>query len=55
MTRGTNGVDLHHALLRRDLGGGLAWVGKICSPYWGFGLSTGIRGDMSRIGTGSMY
>ena len=31
--------DLHHALLSKNLGGGIAYVGVICSSTNGFGLS----------------
>lgn len=36
--------DLHHALLRKNLGGGRAMLGVICSPEFGFGVSSGISG-----------
>jgi hypothetical protein len=45
--------DLHHALLKKNLGGGIAWLvyvngvtdGVICSPELGFGVSSGISGN----------
>ena len=48
-----NGIDLHHALLHRYLGGGRAFLGAICDPQIGFGISSGIAGTISDIG--SMY
>ena len=49
----SNGIDLHHALLHRYLGGGRATLGAICDPEEGFGISGGIVGTISNIG--SMY
>jgi len=34
--------DLHHALISRDLGGGIAYVGVICHSDYGFGLSASL-------------
>lgn len=48
-----NGIDLHHALLHRNLGGGLATVGGICDSQVGYGITTGATGTMTSIG--SMY
>ena len=36
--------DLHHALLGKGLGGGVAYVGVICRPDYGFGLSASLGG-----------
>lgn len=41
----TPGADLHHALLGRGLGGGIAYVGAICNTMYGFGVSAGISGS----------
>ncbi|GMV37021.1 MAG: hypothetical protein AMXMBFR61_15290 [Fimbriimonadales bacterium] len=35
---------LGHFLSARNLGGGVAWVGVVCNPWWGFGLSGNING-----------
>lgn len=43
------GADLHHALLGRGLGGGVAYKGTICNEEYGFGVSSGMRG-LSRTG-----
>jgi len=46
------GVDLHHALLGRDLGGGMAYGGDypvICEPWWGYGVSGGIAGTAADL------
>ena len=40
------GIDLHHAMLGQDFEGGIAFVGTICRPDGGFGVSTGIRGNI---------
>ena len=36
--------DLHHALLGKNMGGGIAYVGVICRPDYGFGLSASLSG-----------
>ena len=41
--------DLHHALLTKKLGGGLANLGQICSSQKGFGLSSGLQGDFQSM------
>jgi hypothetical protein len=43
-------VDLHHALLGRDLGGGVAYLGAVCNTYLGFGVSGGIVGNINSLG-----
>ena len=42
--------DLHHALLSRNLGGGIAYLGTICNPNYGFGLSASLNGNYRRMG-----
>ena len=37
--------DLHHALLGKDLKGGIAYVGVICREDYGFGLSASLSGS----------
>lgn len=37
--------DLIHAILGRSLGGGVAYLGQICSKSWGLGVSAGIAGN----------
>lgn len=36
--------SLAHFLSFRGLGGGVAWVGVVCNPDWGFALSSGVGG-----------
>ena len=40
----TSGIDLHHALLGKALGGGIAYVGVLCRADYGFGLTASISG-----------
>jgi hypothetical protein len=47
--------DLHHALLRRDLGGGIAYVGTICNSNFGFGVSGGIVGNFVSMGNAAVW
>ena len=39
------GIDIHHALLSKDLGGGIASVGALCDSSRGFGLSASLLGN----------
>lgn len=41
----TFGIDLHHALLGKSLGGGIAYVGVLCRSDYGFGLTASIGGS----------
>ena len=36
------GIDIHHALLSKDLRGGIAFVGTHCDSSNGFGLSASL-------------
>ena len=47
--------DLHHALLGKDLGGGVAYVGVICNPGVGFGVSGGISGAFVSMGNAAIW
>jgi hypothetical protein len=38
-------IDIHHAFLGKDLGGGIAYVGAICDKSIGFGLVSHMAGD----------
>jgi hypothetical protein len=38
-------VDLHHALLGKGLGGGIAYVGVLCRSDYGYGLTASIGGS----------
>lgn len=48
---GTIGANknLVHALLGRHIGGGIAYVDTVCDSDWGYGLSSGIQGSMSKL------
>ncbi|KAL7518619.1 hypothetical protein ACHAWX_004271 [Stephanocyclus meneghinianus] len=46
--------DLHHAILYRSLGGGIAYLGAVCSSYIGYGVSADVQGSMSDLG-GEMF
>ena len=50
----TSGINLHIALLGKDLGGGIAYVGGVCKPNAGFAVSGGIIGTSANLGQG-MY
>ena len=55
---GGGGIDLHHALLGRDLGGGMAYGGDysvICEPWWGYGVSGNIMGHITDINGGVFW
>jgi hypothetical protein len=41
----TEGVDVQHALLGKNLGGGIAYIGVLCNSGWGFGLTAGLSGS----------
>ena len=44
----SKGVDLHHALLG-SVGGGIAYIGVLCRPDFGFGLTGGIKGNFESL------
>ncbi|KAL7464829.1 hypothetical protein ACHAXS_005152 [Conticribra weissflogii] len=44
-----SGHDLHHALLGRDMGGGIAYVGVLCNSFYGFGLSASLSGGYTKM------
>jgi hypothetical protein len=45
----TQNVDLQHALLGLELGGGIAYIGTICNSDYGFGLTAGLVGDFTSL------
>jgi hypothetical protein len=47
--------DLHHALLSRNLGGGIAYMGVICDSSGGFGLSASLSGDYLSMGNAVVW
>jgi hypothetical protein len=48
-------ADLHHGVLGRNMNGGIAWVGTLCSPTHGFGLSTGMQGNFSQMSSAVVW
>ncbi len=47
--------DLHHALLSKMLGGGIAYLSQICSPDYGFGLSASLSGSYVSMGNAVVW
>ena len=47
----TNGdsIILHHALLGRWIGGGIAFIDSICDKQWGYGVTSDISGNLNDI------
>ena len=48
-------ADLHHAVLGRAMGGGRAYLGALCSPTRGFGLSTEMQGNYSQMSSAVVW
>ena len=44
-----NQVDLHHALLGKRLGGGVAYLGVVCNKNYGMGVSGSISGSFTSL------
>lgn len=42
-------TDLHHAVLGKEMDGGIAWIGTLCSPTDGFGLTANVQGNYSEM------
>eukprot|EP00804_Cyclotella_cryptica_P014971 CCRYP_000585-RA/>CCRYP_000585-RA protein AED:0.09 eAED:0.09 QI:277/1/1/1/1/1/9/288/735 len=47
--------DLHHAILYRSLGGGIAYLGTVCNSRLGFAVSSGVQGSLTDINNGALY
>jgi len=47
-------VDLVHALLGKDVGGGMAFIDTVCDSTWGVGLSSGLRGRVDKLDDDAM-
>ena len=47
--------DLHHALLSKNLGGGVAYMGVICNSNYGFGLSASLSGTYRSMGNAVVW
>ena len=52
---GSSVINLRHALLGRDLGGGIAFIDTICDSSYGFGLSSGLVGTIGDLDEDAMY
>ena len=48
-------TDLHHGLLGRHMGGGIAFPGVLCNQNLGFGLSTGLTGNYSQMSSAVVW
>ena len=42
--------DLHHALLGKDLKGGIAYLNGVCDSNYGYAISSGIVGTIDDLG-----
>ncbi len=42
-------IDLHHALLGKSLGGGIAYVGVVCNSNYGYGLTASMSGNFNAL------
>jgi hypothetical protein len=42
---GDGEIDIHHAFLGKNLGGGIAYLGVLCDKSYGFGLVSVMAGD----------
>jgi len=49
------GADLHHALLGKGLGGGIAYVGALCRSDIGFGLSASLTGSYTSMNEATVW
>lgn len=49
------GADLHHAMLGRSLGGGVAYLSQICSPSYGFAVSGSLSGSFSSMEASAVW
>ena len=49
------GADLHHALLGKGLGGGIAYVGVLCRPDYGYGLSASLTGSYTSMDAATVW
>ena len=48
-------IDLHTALLGKGLGGGIAYVGQICSSSRGFSVSASLGGSFKSMDNGVVW
>jgi len=48
-------VNLRHALLGRDIGGGIAFIDTVCDSQWSVGLSSGLEGKIGDLDEDALY
>ena len=48
-------VDLHHALIGKRVGGGVAYVGVVCNKNFGFGVSGSVSGSFKNMDSPVMW
>lgn len=48
-------VNLRHALLGRDIGGGIAFIDTVCDSQWSVGLSSGLEGKIEDLDEDALY
>lgn len=46
---GSSRFVLHHALLGRWLGGGIAFIDSICDKQWGYGVTSDVSGSLNNL------
>ena len=42
-------LRLHHAVVARYLGGGIAYIDTVCDKDWGFGVTSGLSGSIENV------
>lgn len=50
-----SGIDLHHGIIGRSIGGGRASLDAICDSEQGFGISGGVDGSLGNIQAWDLY
>jgi len=46
---GNSKIILHHALLGRYVGGGIAFIDSVCDNKWGYGVTSDISGSLQKL------
>ncbi len=49
------GIDLHHGIIGKSIGGGRASLDAICDSAQGFGISGGVDGSLNNIQAWDLY
>jgi len=52
---GRQNVDLHHAVLGNQLGGGIAYLGVLCNKNYGFGVSANMVGSFVSLDAATVW